>query len=363
MNRVRIYKSIEPLVLESGKEIPFLDVAFQTFGNLNEDASNVVWVCHALTANSNVLDWWSQFFGTGKLFDPGKYFIVCPNALGSCYGTTGPTTFEKGGPLLNDFPFFTTRDMANVHERLRIYLGIEKINTLIGASLGGQQALEWAIDSSENIENLILIATNAKHSAYGIAFNETQRLAIYNDPTYGEIDGAKEGLKIARSIAMLSYRSYEGYNKTQTETDFSVVDDFKASSYQRYQGKKLAERFDAYAYISLSKAMDSHNIGRNRISIEHALSQIESKTLVIGISSDILFPVSEQKWLAKKIKRASFYEIDSDFGHDGFLVESNELEQALADFIYNDFKNYKQTIFKSHNSNSELYDLSKTFNN
>jgi len=363
MSKLRIYKSIEPLVLENGKEIPFLDVTFQTFGNLNEDASNVVWVSHALTANSNVLEWWSQFFGTGKLFDPEKYFIVCPNALGSCYGTTGPTTFEKEGPLLNNFPHFTTRDMAKVHERLRNYLGIEKINTLIGASLGGQQAIEWAIERSENIEKLILIATNAKHSAYGIAFNESQRLAIYNDPTFGKIDGAKDGLKIARSIALLSYRSYAGYNKTQSETDYSVVDDFKASSYQRYQGEKLAQRFDAYSYVALSKAMDSHNVGRNRASIEKALSQIESKTLVIGISSDLLFPLSEQRFLAKQIKKSNFYQIDSDFGHDGFLVESVELEQALADFIYNDFKNYKQTTFKSVNSNSELYDLSKTFNN
>lgn len=363
MNRIKIYRSNEPLILENGKEIPFLEVAFQTFGNLNKDASNVIWVCHALTGNSNVLEWWPQFFGKGKLFDPEKHFIVCPNSLGSCYGTTGPTTFEKVGPLLNDFPLFTTRDMAKVHDRLKSYLGIEEINTLIGASLGGQQALEWAIESSQNIENLILIATNAKHSAYGIAFNESQRLAIFNDPTFGQIDGAKEGLKVARSIALLSYRSYNGYDKTQSEIDHSLVDNFKASSYQRYQGEKLAQRFDAYAYVALSKAMDSHNVGRSRVSIERALSKIESKTLVIGISSDILFPVHEQKFLVNHIKKSNFYQIDSDFGHDGFLVESTELEEALADFIYNNFKNYKQTTFKSISSNSELYDLSKTYNN
>lgn len=363
MSRIKTYKSTEPLKLESGKEIPFLDVAFETFGRLNSDASNVVWVCHALTGNSNVTQWWSQFFGVGKLFDPEKHFIVCPNALGSCYGTTGPTTFEKEGPLLNQFPIITTKDMALVHDRLRRYLGIEKINTLIGASLGGQQALEWAINEPYIFENLVLIATNAKHSPYGIAFNESQRLAIYNDPTFGSVDGGKEGLKIARSIALLSYRSYSGYDKTQTEVDNSKIDDFKASSYQRYQGDKLAERFDAHSYVTLSKAMDSHNVGRNRVSIEGALSKIKAKTLVVGISSDLLFPVSEQKLLAEFIPNANYYEIKSDFGHDGFLVESKELENVLADFIFNEYKRFKKTTFKSINSQSELYDLTKTFNN
>ena len=206
MSRIRTYKSLEPLVLESGTEIPLLDVAFQTFGTLNKDASNVVWVCHALTGNSDVLDWWSQFFGIGKLFDPEKHFIVCPNSFGSCYGTTGPATFEKHGPRLNQFPFFTVRDMVQIHARLKTFLGIESINTLIGASLGGQQAMEWAISDQNLTDSLVLIATNAQHSPYGIAFNESQRLAIENDASFGKIDGAKEGLKVARSIALLSYR-------------------------------------------------------------------------------------------------------------------------------------------------------------
>ena len=363
MSRVRSYKSVEPFVLESGGEIPLLDVAFETFGTLNEDASNVVWVCHALTANSDVLDWWPQFFGIGKLFDPEKHFIVCPNALGSCYGTTGPTTFEKSGPLLNNFPFFTTRDMARVHERLRSYLGIDQINTLIGASLGGQQALEWSIESPSRFKNIILIATNAEHSPYGIAFNESQRLAIYSDPTYGKIDGGKNGLKIARSIALLSYRSYKGYLNTQSEESNNVTDNFKASSYQRYQGEKLAQRFDAHSYVALSKAMDSHNVGRGRESIVDALVRITANTLVIGISSDQLFPPPEQKRLARYIPKSNYYEVDSDYGHDGFLVESKELEQVLADFIYNDFKQCKKTTFKSKSVNNVLHDLSKTFKN
>lgn len=360
---IKVYKSINPFVLESGQVIENLDVAYQTFGNLDKDKSNVIWVCHALTANSDVLDWWPQFFGIGKLFDPEKYFIVCANSLGSCYGTTGPTTFEKAGPLLNDFPFFTTRDMAKAHERLRNYLGIDKIQTLIGASLGGQQAVEWAIDSPSRFKNLVLIATNAEHSPYGIAFNESQRLAIFSDSTYGKIDGGKHGLKIARSIALLSYRSYKGYLNTQSEGSNNVTDNFKASSYQRYQGEKLATRFDAHSYVALSKAMDSHNVGRGRESIVDALVRITANTLVIGISSDQLFPPAEQKRLARYIPNSNYYEVDSDYGHDGFLVESKELEQVLADFIYNDFKQCKKTIFKSTVSNQALSDLSKTFKN
>jgi homoserine O-acetyltransferase len=361
MSRVRSYKLIEPFVLENGREIPLLDVAFETFGALNEDKSNVIWVCHALTANSNVLEWWPQFFGKGKLFDPEKHFIICPNSLGSCYGTTGPTTFEKCGPLLNNFPFFTTRDMANAHERLRMYLGIEEIHTLIGASLGGQQALEWAIESTTRFNNLILIATNAEHSPYGRAFNESQRLAIFSDPTYGRIDGGKNGLKIARSIALLSYRSYKGYLNTQSEDSNEVTDNYKASSYQNYQGDKLAHRFDAHSYVALSKAMDSHNVGRGRESIVAALLRIKANTLVVGISTDQLFPPSEQKRLARHIPNSNYYEVDSDYGHDGFLVASEELELVLADFIYNDFKQSKKTTFKSTTNSGELCDLDNTF--
>ena len=360
---IKVYKSINPFVLENGQTIENLDVAYQTFGNLDKDKSNVIWVCHALTANSNVLEWWPQFFGIGKLFDPEKHFIVCPNSLGSCYGTTGPTTFEKCGPLLNNFPLFTTRDMANAHEQLREFLGIEEIHTLIGASLGGQQAVEWAIESPSRFKNLVLIATNAEHSPYGRAFNESQRLAIFSDPSCGRIDGGKNGLKIARSIALLSYRSYKGYLNTQSEGSNEVTDNFKASSYQNYQGDKLANRFDAHSYVALSKAMDSHNVGRGRESIVAALLRIKANTLVVGISTDQLFPTSEQKRLARYIPNSNYHEVDSDYGHDGFLVASKELELVLADFIFNEFKQSKKTTFKSAAITRALYDLDNTFKN
>lgn len=342
----------DPFITEGLEEIKNFKISYHTYGNFVSGKSKVVWACHALTGNSDVFDWWKGIFGENELFNPEDHFIVCANVLGSCYGTTGPENLDGHGfPLLNNFPLVTPRDMAKVHEILRNHLGITKINTLIGASLGGQQALEWSILEPEIIENLILIATNAKHSAYGIAFNESQRLAIYGDSTYGKgsIDDAKNGLAVARSIAMLSYRSYSGYDRTQSEDSDEVVENFKASSYQSYQGVKLANRFNAYTYVTLSKAMDSHNVGRGRESIHSALAGIKAKTLVIGIDSDILFPVSEQELLRDSIPFAKFATISSDYGHDGFLVENEQLIAIIRDFLFNQFKNHSPTTFKKNN--------------
>jgi len=349
MSKVHIYRHQQNFQLESGFVFDELNLAYHTYGALNSKKDNVIWVCHALTANSDVFDWWKGIFGENDLFNPKDHFIVCANILGSHYGTTGPLNYpSKEQPLLQDFPAFTTRDLARIHEHLRLELGIEKIQLLIGASLGGQQALEWSIEQPDIIEKLVLIATNARHSAYGIAFNETQRQAIYTDPTYGNgsVDGGANGLKTARAIAMLSYRSYEGYLKTQTSVNNHLTEDFPAASYQRYQGQKLADRFNAYSYVLLSKAMDAHNVGRKRASIEIALQFIKAKTLVIGIDSDLLFPVSEQAFLAEWIPNAHLARIDSAFGHDGFLVEHKQLSDLLSDFLFNDLKKHRPTVFK-----------------
>ncbi len=323
---------IENFILESGQKIENLTIFYHTFGELKSD-SNIIWVCHALTANSDVSDWWSGLFGSNKYFDQKESFVVCANVIGSCYGTTGPLDDENGNYL--DFPLVTTRDMALAHEILREKLNLPEIDLLIGSSLGGQQAQEFAIILKSKLKQLLLIATNAFHSPFGIAFNETQRLALLADPSFEKCDenGGAKGLKAARSIAMLSYRSYEGYQKTQSENNPYKVDDFKASSYQNYQGQKLVNRFNAYSYWYLSKAMDSHNVGRNRTSIRDALEEISAQTLVIGITSDLLFPVSEQEFLAQNIPNAQLEIIDSIFGHDGFLVETELLEQIIDKFF------------------------------
>ena len=350
MSTIKIYNHPSSFVLESGENLDSLQIAYHTYGSLNESKNNVIWVCHALTANSDVFDWWSGVFGENDLFNPNDHFIVCANIVGSCYGTSGPLNTELNGELaLDKFPFVSTLDMAKAHDLLRIHLGLEKISLLIGASLGGQQALEWSIDQPTRIENLILIATNARHSAFGIAFNETQRLAIFADQTFGNgnVDGGRHGLITARAIAMLSYRSYNGYAKTQTNPGNHATDDFLAASYQRYQGEKLANRFNAYSYLTLSKAMDAHNVGRKRASVEIALQQIRANTLVIGIESDLLFPIQEQEHLSEWIPHAQFGKIDSDFGHDGFLVENKQLTDLIKDFLYNDFKQNRPTVFKT----------------
>lgn len=322
--------------LESGEELVNPILYYQTWGKLNEQKSNVVWVCHALTGNHRVQEWWGGLFGSDKLFNPEEYFIVAVNVIGSCYGSTGPLSFKSENErYYRNFPVVTIRDMVLGLEAVRLHLEIPKIQVLIGASVGGQQVLEWAYQQPELFEAIIPIATNAKHSPFGIAFNEAQRLAIEADQTFhqNEFDGGRNGLIAARSIGMLSYRSYEGYRLTQSESDNSKFDTFKSSSYQRYQGEKLTKRFNAYSYWYLSKAMDSHNIGRARDAIHCCLNTIQIPALVIGIDSDLLFPIQEQQFLAEHLPNAELVTLSSDFGHDGFLVEFEELEKHIRTFL------------------------------
>lgn len=351
MKRIKTYRSAAPFHLESGEILPELNIAYHTFGEYVPGKSKVVWVCHALTANSDVSDWWAGLFGKDQYFDNSEYFVVCANCIGSCYGTTGPLSYAPGAKrYFLDFPLITTRDMARAHALLLETLQLEDIYLLIGSSLGGQQAQEFAVLLGEKLQNLVLIATNAVHSPFGVACNESQRLALLADPSFTACDynGGKNGLRAARSIAMLSYRSYAGYLATQREESNQCVDGFRAASYQRYQGLKLTNRFNAYSYWSLTKSMDAHNIGRKRVSIEAALREITANTLIVGISSDVLFPVSEQEFLHKHIPQAALSVIDSIFGHDGFLVETKQLEQRINDFLHNDFKSFRKTTFKTH---------------
>ncbi len=352
MSEIKTYTHDKPFELEAGVTISSLEIAYNTYGTLNKEKNNVIWVCHALTANSDVFDWWKGLFGEKDFFNPAEHFIVCANNLGSCYGTTGPLTHntEFNGALFSHFPNVTIRDMVKGHELLRQHLGIEKIHTVIGGSQGGQQAAEWNILKPELFSNLVLVATNAQHSPWGIAFNESQRLAIKADRTYysNNAEGGQKGLAAARSIALLSYRNYDTYGETQKETEIEKTDDYNSSSYQRYQGEKLVKRFNAYSYVALSKAMDSHNVGRGRESVEKALSNIKAKTLVVGISSDLLFPLSEQRFLANNIPTACYAAIDSFYGHDGFLIETEKLAKELKKFYEKTgdelIKKYKEIV-------------------
>ena len=336
MTRNFNYKN--PFTLESGKTLPSYHLAYTTLGKLNAEKDNVVWIFHALTANSDPAEWWPGLVGEGRYFDPAQYFIVCVNMPGSCYGSISPfdTDAETGNHYYHDFPFFTTRDMIRAYQPLRKFLGIEKIHVGIGGSMGGQQLLEWAVEEPELFQYIIPIATNAVHSPWGIAFNTTQRMCIEADQTWTQRQpgAGLAGMKAARSAALLSYRHYDAYLKSQPrapEFPFGIQWD-GAASYQRYQGEKLAKRFNAFSYYVLSQGMDSHDVGRHREGTDAALARIKAKTLVIGIGTDILFPVEEQQYIASKVKDAKFVRIESSFGHDGFLLEYEQLEKLIGSF-------------------------------
>lgn len=336
MERGKVFVHNERFDLEAGRHLPSFQLQYSTAGKLNADKSNVVWVCHALTGSADFAEWWPGLFEKGGLFSPDEYFIVCANVLGGCYGSTGPLSVNPntGKPYFHDFPKITNRDIVRAFDLLRQHLGFDQIEVLIGGSLGGQHAVEWAIYQPERVVNLIGIATNAVHSPWGVAFNESQRLAITTDPTWSESheQAGINGMKTARSIALLSYRNHGIYNDTQDDSKAEKLEGYKAASYQQYQGEKLAKRFNAFTYWTLANAMDSHHVGRNRGGIEKALAEIKAKCIFVGIRSDILFPVDEQIFLAAHVRKSALDIIDSRYGHDGFLVEVEQLSRSIRSF-------------------------------
>lgn len=327
----------QPFGLENGAVLAGFRLTYSTFGRPAADGSNVIWVCHALTGSSVVTDWWPGLFGPGRLFDPEKHFVICANVLGGCYGSTGPlsTDPQTGKPYYHDFPLVTIGDMVRAMDLLRLDLGLSRIWLLMGGSLGGQQALEWAVRCPEVFDRLALLCTNAWHSPWGIAFNEAQRMAILADATWQDShpEAGREGLKAARAIGMISYRHYDTFAKTQAEPSGEVLDGFRAATYQAYQGEKLARRFNAFTYWALSKAMDAHHVGRGRGGAEAALARVKARSLCIGILSDILFPVPEQAYIAQHIPGAVLAEMASLYGHDGFLVETEAIGRVMSGWL------------------------------
>jgi homoserine O-acetyltransferase/O-succinyltransferase len=363
----------KPLLLENGEQLSSIKVAYQTYGVLNEEGTNAILVCHALTGNSHAAGivgeeeientkefeflskynkmylgkpgWWDPLIGPGKAFDTNKYFVVCSNVLGSCYGTLGPADVSNltAKKFRKNFPAVTVRDMVKVQKSLIDYLGIKRLKTIVGGSLGGMQVLEWATMYGNIVESIIPIATSAGHSAWAMGLNRASRIAIENDPNYrnGNYDAQPIiGFSLARQIAIQTYRTYSSFENKFGRT---LSDDknngtkelFEVESYLEYQGKKLVNRFDANAYLYLSKAMDSHDVGLNRGGIENALRSITAKTLCIGIDSDILYPAEEQIKLSKMIPNSSYAEISSEHGHDAFLIEFDQLGKIVNEFLEN----------------------------
>lgn len=333
-----IYKHSRTFNLERGGYLPGLTIAYHTFGKLNANKDNCIWVCHALTANSDVDDWWPNTVVENGFLDPEKYFVVCANIIGSCYGSTGPMSInpETGEPWYDSFPKLTIRDIVRAHILLADHLNLTSIYSLIGSSVGGFQAIEWAVMQPERFKSVVLIATAALATPWAIAIDETQRMTIFADKSYGEkrADAGADGLAAARAIGLLTYRGGKGYNLTQKDVQSDEVPDYhRACSYQRHQGDKLVKRFDAYSYVTILDSFDTHNIGRGRIGIKEALKSLSMPVLTVGITTDMIFPPEEMKELHEMIPLSTYKEIDSSFGHDGFLVEYALLNNIIINFF------------------------------
>lgn len=351
-----------PLQMDCGANLAPVTIAYETYGTLNSEGTNAILVCHALTGNahasslSNARDenkqsqqagWWDAVIGPGKAFDTNNYFVVCSNFLGGCYGTTGPTSInpQTGKQYRVDFPQMTVRDMVRLQFELIKHLGIQRLVTVAGGSLGGMQVLEWALMYPEFVQSIIPIGTAARHSAWCIGLNEAARLAIMNDPQWQNgyyIEQPAQGLALARIIAMISYRSapsfgekFERNVQTMEFNDLFEKKDglFQIEGFLRYQGKKLVERFDANTYIYITRAMDTQDVTNNRGTLKDVLGSIKAKALCVGINSDVLYPVSEQQEIASLIPQARYVEIDSIHGHDAFLIEFNQMNKLIAPFL------------------------------
>lgn len=358
----------KPMQFESGKTLSNLQIAYQSYGELNRDRTNVILICHALTGNAHAAGtlssiekdenstpdllgkysrlykdkpgWWNELIGEGKVFDTKKYFVICSNIIGSCYGSSGPTTIHNGKPFRMNFPKVTVRDMVKAQKYLIDFLGIKKILAVVGGSLGGMQAFEWALMYPNIVESIIPIASSVQHSPWAIALNKLSREAIMKDPEWSDGNYSQQpinGLSFARKLAMISYRSYDSFQQRFSRNLNHTKDKFLVETFLEHHAEKLIERFDANAYIYLSQAMDENDIAKNRGSIVDVLYSIKQKALIIGISSDILYPPSEQKSIQKMIPNSIYREINSIHGHDAFLIEFEQLTKFIGNFLSTNF--------------------------
>jgi homoserine O-acetyltransferase len=350
----RLFADSDPLRLDCGKELNNIDVAYETYGVLNDDGTNAILICHALTGSSHAAGynspddktagWWDGLIGPGKAFDTDRYFVICSNILGSCYGTSGPTSIDPSTnlPYRTSFPQITVRDIVRVQKKLLDALGVIKLVTVCGSSLGGMQVLEWALLFPEFCETIIPISVSARQPAGCIALNTAARAAITGDPEWHDgryFRQPAHGLALARIIGMISYRSFEefeqrfGRARFEEGKRFDAENPYEVERYLQYQGEKLVERFDASTYVLLSRATDSHDVTYGRGDLAEVLGSISADTLCIGVSSDARYPVREQKELVKYIPNACYAEIQSIHGHDAFLIEYDQLNRIVGDFL------------------------------
>lgn len=338
----------QPFVLESGEILPEVVIAYRSWGQLSSAADNAVIICHALTGSADADDWWGSFFGAGRSFDPAKDFIVCANVLGGCYGSTGPTSpAPDGQPWGGRFPRLTIRDQVRAQMALADALGIRHIRFVIGGSLGGLQALEWAVLDRQRVGAVVSIAAAGRHSPWCVAWSEAQRLALAADPkfrggAYPADDPPLAGLAAARVVAMLTYRSPGSLGERFGRRSGSEVfcdqartpDELAVKGWLHYHGQALVERFDANAYRVLLDAMDTHDLGRGRGGYAAVLRQIQQPVLVGSIASDALYVPADQQELAGQLPAAQWLAIDSGHGHDGFLIDAPRFEPEIRRFVH-----------------------------
>ena len=366
--RFHVFATERPFSLEGGASLSHVTVAYETWGTLNADASNAILVCHAWTGDSHVTGpasdghptpgWWEGVVGRGHAIDTEKYFVVCANVLGGCQGSTGPASAhpDDGKPYGLRFPVVTIRDMVRAQASLADALGVRTWRAVVGGSMGGMQALEWAIMFPSRVRALVAIATSAAASAQQIAWGSIGRRALLMDPGYNNGDyydaepdaGPWYGLAVARMVAQVTFRTDSRFNErfgrelresSLHEHGIDLFSRFSVEGYLDHHGDKLVRRFDANSYLYIGKAMDLHDIGRSRGGIEQALARVTAPTLTMSIDSDILYPPYQQEFIQQHLRnndpRNRQALLESGEGHDGFLIEvapvSLHLSQFLAD--------------------------------
>ena len=351
-----------PLLLDSGAELAPVDLAYESYGTLNADASNVILICHALTGDQYVASthpitgkdgWWVRMVGPGKPVDTDRYFVICANVIGSCLGSSGPATFNPATdkPWGMDFPVLTIADMVRAQAMLLDHLGIQRLHAVIGGSMGGMQAVSWAALYPERVRSAVIIASAARHSAQNIAFHEVGRQAIMADPRwrggdyYTDDDPPSSGLAVARMAAHITYLSEAGLTEKfgrrlqdREAKTFGFDADFQVESYLRHQGISFVDRFDANSYLYITRAMDYFDLAEAHDGVlANAFKGSKTRFCLISFDSDWLYPTSESRTMVHALNAAgaevSFMELSSPFGHDSFLLKNPEMNRIVDGFL------------------------------
>ncbi len=348
------------LTLDSGRKLGPITIAYETYGKLSPNKDNAILILHALSGDHHAAGyyhgdkkpgWWEDFIGPGKAFDTEKFFVICSNCIGGCRGSTGPSSIDPktNEPYGSSFPIITIHDMVKAQKLLIDHLGVPRLLCVTGGSMGGMQALQWAVSYPEMVVSSIPIATTAVHSAQNIALNEVGRQAIIADPNwnngdYYDSEPPSRGLALARMIGHISYLSdksmHEKFGRklqNRERLSFDLLTDFQVESYLKYKGSTFTQRFDANSYLCITKALDYFNLAEGYKNLTEALKDVKSKFLIIAFSSDWLYPPYQSRLIAKALRRnsvqVSFCEIKSDYGHDAFLLEYEQQTKLISDFL------------------------------